>query len=134
MPARFLLDPRADLSALPRKLRVVIRQEYFLPPAPRVAPATRTNLDADAVVGRSWHNAGLIDRADHRLVDSDPYGDGHQYNCNTVDPDTDLDSSIEFDDDCTGDDPEAHYTACGLTIVDPGHGNIRRWLRGRDII
>lgn len=134
MPARFVIDPRADLSALPRSLRIAIRREYFLPPVRGNAPAPRNNADTDAVVGRSWHNAGRADCADLRLMDADPAGDGHQYNCNTVDPDFDIDSSIEFDDDCTGDDPEAHYTACGLSIVAPGHGNIRRWLRGRDII
>lgn len=121
MTAQFLLDPRADLSALPRKLRVAIRQEHFLPAKPRIVPQTKTNEDSDQIIN-GWDAI------------SDPYGDGHQYNCNTVDPDFDLDSSSEFDDDCTGDDFEAHAVRCGLTIVEPGHGNIRRWLRGRDVI
>jgi hypothetical protein len=47
---------------------------------------------------------------------------------NNIDPGFDLDGAQEFNDSDGSDE------LFGLTIIDPGHGNIRRWLKGYDII
>lgn len=112
--AAFMISPTSPVVAkLPRKVRVMIRQQMFHPPKPAPMPESRTDHDVDFVVRDA-------------LAYSDPAGDGHQLRANTVDPDFDLDGSQEFADH---DDPYE-----GLTIVEPGYGNIRRWLRGRDIL
>lgn len=113
MKTRFVLNPRADLSAYPRALRKAIRQEWFHPAKPKAQPSTRNNADVDEPI-HAWEAM------------KDPAGDAHYLSTNTVDPDFDIDSSAEFEDH---DNPYE-----GLTIVEPGFGNIRRWLRGRDII
>jgi len=104
----FLISPNSPgFDELPRAVRKAVREAMFIPhPTPTPAP-TRTQLDLD----QAWP---FID-------------DAHYYNANTVDPDFDIDGSAEFDD-CTGDDLD------GLTIVDPGQGSIRRWLKGYDIL
>ena len=43
-------------------------------------------------------------------------------------PGFDIDGAQEFNDSDGSDE------LFGLTIIDPGHGNIRRWLKGYDII
>lgn len=113
MKTRFVLNPRADLSAYPRALRKAIRQEWFHPAKPATPRSTRSNADVD----ESIHAWDAIE---------DPAGDAHYLSTNTVDPDFDIDSAEEFEDH---DNPYE-----GLTIVEPGFGNIRRWLRGRDIL
>jgi hypothetical protein len=86
-------------------------------------PESRTDQDVDFVAGDKCHRGWPYTSAP-----SDPAEDGHILNCNTVDPDFDLDGSQEFAD--STEDDNLH----GLTIVEPGYGNIRRWLRGRDIL
>lgn len=115
MKTRFVLDPRADLSAYPRALRKAIRQEWFHPAKPATPRSTKSSADVD----ESIHAWDAIE---------DPAGDAHYYATNTVDPDFDIDSSEEFEDSTEADNLH------GLTIVEPGFGNIRRWLRGRDIL
>ena len=48
------------------------------------------------------------------------FADAAYYACNTVDPDFDIDSSTEFDDDLSEDNIEAHYAECGLRIMGLG--------------
>lgn len=43
--------------------------------------------------------------------------DAAYYATNTVDPDFDIDSSTEFDDDLSEDNIEAHYASHGLRIL-----------------
>jgi hypothetical protein len=114
MKTRFVVSPQR-LDHLPRPLRVALRKEWYHAPAPKVQPAPRSNADVDASI-RSWD---AID---------DPCGDSAYLSTNTVDPDFDIDGSVEFDDSTEEDNLH------GLTIVEPGFGNIRRWLRGHDIL
>lgn len=114
MKAQFVINPLApEVARLPRKTRVFIRKTHFHPAKPAAQHNPSSDQDVDFVVRDA-------------LAYSDPYRDGHQLRANTVDPDFDIDSSQEFSDH---DDPYA-----GLTIVEPGHGNIRRWLRGHHIL
>lgn len=114
--AAFLISPTSPVVAkLPRRVRVMIREQMFHPPKPKALPESRSHLDVDFVVRDA-------------LAFTDPYGDAHTLNTNTVDPDFDLDGSQEFADSTEEDNLH------GLTIVEPGYGNIRRWLRGRDIL
>lgn len=114
MKAQFVINPLApEVARLPRKTRVFIRRTHFHPAKPAAQHNPSSDQDVDFVVRDA-------------LAYSDPYRDGHQLRANTVDPDFDIDSSQEFSDH---DDPYA-----GLTIVEPGYGNIRRWLRGHDIL
>lgn len=108
------LVPDEMLALLPRETRIAIRSMRKAPVPVRPTQGTRSPLDLDLHI-----DADSI---------SDPYGDAHYLASNTVDPDFDLDGSAEFGDSTDADDLH------GLTIVEPGHGNIRRWLRGRDII
>lgn len=57
--------------------------------------------------------------------------EAHYYNTNTVDPDFDIDGSLEFDDDMALDTPDAQFS--GLTITQPGR-DTRRWLKGYNIL
>lgn len=57
--------------------------------------------------------------------------EAHYYNANTVDPDFDIDGSLEFDDDVGLDTPDAQFS--GLTIIQPGR-DTRRWLKGYNIL
>lgn len=112
--AAFVISPTSPVVAkLPRRVRVMIREQMFHPSKPKALPQPKTNEDLDQVI-TGWDG---ID---------DPYDDAHALTCNTLDQDFDLDGSQEFADH---DDPYE-----GLTIVEPGFGNIRRWLRGRDIL
>lgn len=103
----FLISPTSPgFDKLPRAVRKAVCEAMFIPhPAPTPAP-TRTQLDLDAA---------------NPFIDDSAY-----YGMNNVEPDFDIDSSAEFQDH---DDEYA-----GLTIVEPGHGNIRRWLKGYDIL
>lgn len=113
MSVSFLISPTSPaVEKLPRKVRVMLRKQFFHPAKPAPHSEPRSALDLDCVIRTSSI--------------SDPCGDGHQYNANTVDPEFDIDGSAEFDDH------DDQYE--GLTIVEPGYGNIRRWLRGRDIL
>ena len=109
----FLISPTSRaFEHLPRETRMAVRAALIIPPTPRPAPIAHTGYDLDDVVNNTYN---------------DPCGDTHYYNTNTVDHDFDLHGHAEFDD-CTGDD------LGGLTIVDPGEGNIRHWLKGHDIL
>jgi hypothetical protein len=57
--------------------------------------------------------------------------EAYYYNTNTVDPDFDIDGSLEFDDDMALDTPDAQFS--GLTITRPGR-DTRRWLKGYNIL
>jgi hypothetical protein len=109
--ASFCINPKADLSAFPRSLRLALRKEYFHPHA-TVEPETLaySTLDVDTAMHK-----GLLPPDDSFCV-------------NTVDPDMDTDGSAEFNDSCGDED------LYGLTIVEPGEGNIRRWLSGYDVL
>lgn len=110
--ASFCIDPRTDLSAFPRSLRLALRKECFHPHNPLPEPETLaySTLDVDTAMHK-----GLLPPDDSFCV-------------NTVDPDMDIDGSAEFNDSCGDED------LYGLTIVEPGEGNIRRWLRGYDVL
>ncbi len=105
--AEFLASK--EFAALPRAMRQRIREATLINPTPKQTTRdTRTQLDLDQCI---------------------PYiDDSAYYATNTVDPDFDIDGSAEFNDSDESDN------LFGLTIVDPGHGNIRRWLKGYDII
>lgn len=114
--AAFWVDPKGDLSALPRSLRLAIREEYFYPSRPT----------------ESLHSApeeDLPQAVDH-VMQEFRYGANTDpgFCLNTVDPDFDIDGSDEFSD--SREDEELS----SLTVVEPGQGNIRRWLRGYDIL
>ena len=111
--ASFCLDPKADLSALPRSLRLAVRKEWF---HAKPAEPDRTHTDLPQAVD--------IAMEEFRYGPNDDPG----YCLNTVDPDFDIDGSEEFNDSRGDED------LSGLTIVEPGHGNVRRWLRGYDVI
>lgn len=57
--------------------------------------------------------------------------EAYYYNTNTVDPDFDIDGSVEFDDSMELDTPDAQFS--GLTITRPGR-DTRRWLKGYNIL
>lgn len=57
--------------------------------------------------------------------------EAYYYNTNTVDPDFDIDGSLEFDDSMELDTPDAQFS--GLTITRPGR-DTRRWLKGYNIL
>lgn len=98
----------------------------FLPPRrlvqfPRVQPRvkiTREYLLARAEIRQQNNNHTDLSAA----LDANPtthaaFADAAYYATNTVDPDTDLTGSVEFDD-CDGlDDLAAHYAECGLRIM-----------------
>lgn len=122
MKAQFVINPLApEVSRLPRQVRVFIRKTHFHPAKPATQRNPSSDQDVDFVANDTCHRVWP-----YTSTPSDPCGDGHQLRANTVDPDFDIDSSEEFADH---DDPYA-----GLTIVEPGYGNIRRWLRGHDIL
>ena len=99
-------------SLLPRTMRKALR--VTTPEPVRVA---RTNLDVDQII-RGFES---ID---------DPYDDAQYLTRNNIDADFDIDGSQEF---CDSDGSDEDQFA-GLTIVDPGHGSVRRWLKGYDIL
>lgn len=82
---------------------------------PPVIKQSRTNLDADLII------------QGFESVD-DPYDDARYLTSNNIDADFDIDGSLEFGDSDGTDEFD------GLTIIDPGHGNIRKWLKGYDIL
>lgn len=57
--------------------------------------------------------------------------DANYYGSNNIDPDFDIDGSLEFDDDMALDTPDAQFS--GLTITRPGR-DTRRWLKGYNIL
>jgi len=65
---------------------------------------------------------------DQELAD---FSEARCFNANTVDPDFDIDGSLEFEDDSGLDTPDAQFS--GLTIVRPGK-DARRWLKGYNIL
>ena len=97
---------------MPRAMRLRIREATLINPTPkqttRDTHTSRTQLDTDT-------NRPFID-------------DSAYYGMNNIDPGFDLDGAQEFNDSDGSDE------LFGLTIIDPGHGNIRRWLKGYDII
>jgi hypothetical protein len=103
-----------EFAALPRAMRLRIREATLINPShspkqpTRDTRPTRTQLDTDT-------NRPFID-------------DSAYYGMNNIDPGFDLDGAQEFNDSDGSDE------LFGLTIIDPGHGNIRRWLKGYDII
>ncbi len=108
-----------EFAALPRAMRQAIRAATLINPTPahHVAQSdpsrtnSRTHLDCDL------------------NMQSTPVIDDSAYYCtNTVDPDMDIDGSAEFNDSDESDN------LLGLTIVQPEHGSVRRWLKGYDII
>lgn len=111
----FLVSPLSPyFKHLPRETRLAIRDALCHPAKPRTKE-TRTPWDLDAVISDAFST-------------DDPYGDAQYLTSNTVDPDFDLDGSAEFNDSAESDELD------GLTIVDPGQGNIRRWLKGYDVL
>lgn len=106
-----------EFAALPRAMRLRIREATLINPSP-VQPTrdansnrVRTQLDCDL----NMQSAPFID-------------DSAYYGMNNIDPGFDLDGAQEFNDSDGSDE------LSGLTVVDPGHGNIRRWLKGYDIL
>ena len=94
----------------------------------RSSTATATTKFGDAVVESLRNyvaNQETVIR-ESRLNDNQYY-----YNTNTVDPDFDIDGSLEFDDDMALDTPDAQFS--GLTITRPGR-DTRRWLKGYNIL
>ena len=116
----FLLSPTSPgFDSLPRAVRVAVRKAKVInhPRAHTRAHTqahtqSHTNLDLDTYSGAAFGEAD-----DPRYLGS-----------NNIDSDFDLDGSQEFAD---SDGSEELF---GLTIVEPGHGNIRRWLKGYDVI
>lgn len=103
MTTAAFLPPRR-LMAFPRTApRVKITREYLLARAQtRQDNNSCTDLSAAICANPTTHAA---------------FADAAYYATNTVDPDTDLTGSVEFDD-CTGaDDIEAHYASHGLRIM-----------------
>lgn len=107
MKAHFFVSPSSpDFDLLPRNVRKHIRETLVLKRKPQ-PKAERTSIDLDVA----------------------PYINDADYFCtNNVDPDFDLDGSMEFGDSTEADDLH------GLTIVEPGYGNTRRWLKGYNIL
>lgn len=115
---RFLVSPTSPgFDQLPRAVKVTIRKATIIPrPAPVPASVTsRTPLDTDQII-RGFESV------------DDPYDDAHYLTSNNIDADFDIDGSSEF---CDSDGSEELN---GLTIVEPGNGNIRRYLKGYDIL
>jgi hypothetical protein len=116
--AAFCIDPSTlqrhpDLiTYLPRNVRKALRVATH-----PVIKQQRTNIDVDQVI----QGFESID---------DPCDDAHYLTSNNIDADFDIDGALEF---CDSDGSDADQFA-GLTIVDPGQGNIRRWLKGYDIL
>ena len=106
-----------EFAALPRAMRLRIREATLINPTPKQTTRdarsnrVRTQLDCDL----NMQSTPVID-------------DSAYYGMNNIDPGFDLDGAQEFNDSDGSDE------LSGLTIIDPGHGNIRRWLKGYDII
>lgn len=97
---------------LPRPMRKALAIPHHEPTA-----TTRTNLDVDQII------QGFESIAD-------PYDDAQYLTRNNLDADFDLDGSHEF---CDSDGSDEDQFA-GLTIVDSDQRDIRRWLKGYDIL
>jgi hypothetical protein len=111
----FLVSPLSPyFKHLPRETRLAIRDALCHPAKPKTEQS-RTPWDLDATISDAFSTA-------------DPCDDSAYYCTNTVDPGFDLDGSAEFNDSDGSDE------LSGLTIVDPGQGNIRRWLKGYDVL
>lgn len=109
MKAQFLISPSAPgFDRLPRSVKLAVRKATIIERPADTADTSRTSLDLDS-------GAPYID-------------DSAYYGMNNVDQDFDLDGSAEFGDSDGSDELQ------GLTIIEPGHGNIRRWLKGYDIL
>ncbi len=112
----YLISPTSPgFDQLPRAVRVTIRKATTIQrPAP--APVqTKTPLDCDLII-RGFESV------------DDPYNDAQYLGSNNIDADFDIDGSLEFSDSDGTDDLQ------GLTIIEPGYGSIRRWLKGNDIL
>ena len=122
MYASFYFEPSdsgiAQSIKTARKVwRIARRNAQFHPPKPTTPAIAKTSLDTD-----------LLMEANRNGALSDPYGDAQSLYTNNIDYGFDLDGALEFNDSDGSDELSE------LTIVEPGHGNIRRWLRGHDIL
>jgi len=111
---QFVLSPavnakvqREMLSHLPRIMRKTLRIT-----TPKAQPTAKTPIDTDQIVS-DW------------LAVHDPLNESQYYCTNTVDPDFDIKSHVEFND--IDDEYE------GLSIVRMGK-DTRRWLKGYNIL
>ena len=104
----YLISPNSPgFEHLPRAVRVTIRKATTIPRATPLPPAKRTPIDLDSPVP---------------YIDESAY-----YGMNNIDADFDIDGSLEFGDSDGSEELD------GLTIIEPGHGNVRRWLKGYEI-
>ncbi len=106
-------DAAAHISAYPRAVRKTM---HLSPSKPRYAASTAPLAHIPPLTASiaSWSSTASFP------------GDTLILAANTVDPDMDIDSSQEFSDI---DDEFA-----GLTIHTPEQGNIRRWLKGYEVL
>ena len=114
MKAKFVASPsivakmqREMLKHYPRAIRKTLRIT-----TPKVQPIAKTPIDTDQIVS-DW------------LAIHDPLNDSAYLCTNTVDPDMDIHSHLEFGD------IDNEYE--GLTIVSMGK-DTRRWLKGYNIL
>lgn len=110
----YLISPASPgFDQLPRAVKIAVRKAKIINQSPvKPAQETRTSIDSDIYSGSAFGEAD----------------DPHYLTRNNIDADFDIDGSQEF---CDSDGSEELH---GLTIVEPGNGNIRRWLKGYDIL
>lgn len=122
MHANFYYEPSetkiAESIKTARKVwRMARRDAKFYPPKPVTPVIAKTNLDTDVLMNCARSVAFF-----------DPFGDAQYLTVNNIDYGCDLDGAVEFNDSDGSDELSS------LTIVEPGHGNIRRWLKGYNIL
>lgn len=99
----FLPSPAFRAVQVISKPRVKITREYLRARAEiRQNNNEITDLSAATAADPTTHAA---------------FADAAYYATNTVDPDTDLTGSVEFNDDLSEDNIEAHYASHGLRIL-----------------
>lgn len=105
----YLISPNSPgFEHLPRAVRVTVRKAMIIPRPQPLPVQTKTPIDLDSPV---------------------PYiDDSAYYGMNNIDADFDIDGSIEFGDS------DGTEELDGLTVIEPEHGSIRRWLKGYDIL
>lgn len=111
LTTHYLISPASPgFDQLPRAVKIAVRKAKVINQSSKKVSydSTRTSIDLDAPT---------------------PYiNDAAYLGSNNIDADFDIDGSQEF---CDSDGSEELH---GLTIVEPGNGNIRRWLKGYDVL
>lgn len=124
---RKLLDQRIGSALPPTAIQFVIDPAYRR----RLSLARRITTPDEPNPNALCPEDNCINTPTTEQHPQDYLLEAHYYNTNTVDPDFDIDGSLEFDDSMELDTPDAQFS--GLTVVRLGK-DTRRWLKGYNIL